>query len=328
MRINLFTVSVVGVLLAVGCAGKAPTGTSMMTAVNREPWQGPQLTGEKITSAHYRIFTTTQRSSLLSMMPGFMEAAYGNYLRMTGLPERALKEPMPIYLMASRDEWAAVTKAVMGPGSSEIALQIEAGGYCYEGVCVFWAMHGLGTLSTASHEGLHQFLHHRLKDRLPMWLEEGLCASAEGFELRGDDAVLFTSDYNASRFNNLRSTITQNRFIPLSQLVSMDAGEAINGKPTEVAVGYYGQLWALSVFIRTDERYREGFRRMLADAAAGRFNETLKLPPQAVEEMRQRPRIYNKTFSEPLFRHYISDDPDGFDRHYRAFCYKLCGLEF
>ena len=40
-----------------------------------------------------------------------------------------------------------------------------------------WDMGGIGTLGTASHEGLHQFLACRMKDHLPMWVEEGLCTT-------------------------------------------------------------------------------------------------------------------------------------------------------
>ena len=106
----------------------------------------------------------------------------------------------------------------------------------------------------------------------------------------------------------------------------MDGGDVARDF-TERAVGYYGQLWALAMFIRSDPEYRSGMARLLADAEAGRLHEALKVPPQALTELQLRGRIYNRTISEPLFRHYICEDLDAFERQYVAFAKQLAGLK-
>ncbi|MFZ1992153.1 MAG: hypothetical protein WAW96_20555, partial [Alphaproteobacteria bacterium] len=242
---------------------------------------------------------------------------------LTGLGDRPGEALMPIYLMGTRQEWASLTASIVGPGAGPY-LSLQAGGYCYQGVCVFWDIGNLGTFSVASHEGLHQFFHHRLRDRLPMWLEEGLCTVAEGYEVSGDQ-VAFTPQRNNFRFTDLRAALVQDRCLPLETLLAMDSGEAVSGAH-EQAVGYYGQLWALLQFIRSVPAYYAGLQRLLADAEAGTLYQTLNVSPQDLAAWRHQGRAYNKTVSVPLFRYYISQDLAGFQRDYKEFAKKLARL--
>jgi len=294
----------------------------MVTAVKTTPWSAG-ANGRELTSAHYRIFTTASNRTLVAYMPGFMEAAYGNYLDLTGLADRPGAEPMPVYLMATRQEWVALTESVVGKNAGP-HLQLQAGGYCYKGTCVFWDIGSLATFSVAAHEGLHQFFYHRLRERLPMWLEEGLCTLAEGYQVNGD-MVTFTVDRNIFRFTDLRAALVQSRFRRLEELLSMDSGEAVGGS-TYQAVGYYGQLWALAQFIRSNDTYRRGMQRLLANAEAGNLHQALGMSPQELGNLRRQGKTYNKTVSLPLFRAYVSSDLAGFEKEYRAFAQKLARL--
>jgi len=302
-----------------GCDG--PAGQPMVTQTRTSYWRTPTGNGQEIDTEHYRIFTTATSRELLSHLPGFMEAAHRNYLALTGLPERAGAERMDIYMMGTRPEWAELTKSRLG-AQAGMYLGIEAGGYCYDKVCVFWDMGGLGTFSTAAHEGLHQFFAHRMRDQLPAWLEEGLCAVAEGYEVT-ERNVTFTPDRNNPRFSNLRQVITQGRWHPLDKLLPMHAGD-ITGQVGERSVEYYGQLWALAQFIRSSPGYRGGLARLLADAEAGRLREAMKPSPGDVNRLGGVE--YNRAMSEPLFRRYISDDLESFERQFRSFAVKLAKL--
>jgi hypothetical protein len=318
-------------LLAAAMASLACTprtdsgGVAMTTEVRRAPWQTGETAGSELTTAHYRIFTTATNRALVTYTPGFLEAAYRNYLDLTGLTDRPDVAPMPVYLMGTRREWASLTTSVVGERAAGPYLSIQAGGYCYEGVCVFWDIGVLGTFSVASHEGLHQFFHHRLRDRLPMWLEEGLCTTAEGYELAGD-RVTFTPQRNNFRFTDLRGAIVQGRLMPLEELLTTDSGEAIGGSQ-EQATGYYGQLWALVQFIRSNPATLAGMQRLLADAEAGRLHQALNVSPRELAALRHRGREYNKTVSLPLFRLYIGGDLPAFERDFKAFALKLARLQ-
>ncbi|MFB3890788.1 MAG: hypothetical protein ACE15C_02065 [Phycisphaerae bacterium] len=302
-----------------GCADQF-RGQSMRVEVKQDDWSHGDTVGHVLVSDHYRIYTTTSNRIVLSYMPGFMEAAYHNYLKVTGLADRPQK-PLDIYMMGTRKEWADLTEAILGP-ESETYQSIEAGGYCYNKVCVFWDMGGIATLGTASHEGLHQFLACRMKDHLPMWLEEGLCTTVEGYDMQGD-LVAFTPHTNIMRFSDLRSAIFQDYWIPLAKLLPMDASDAVVGKSTERAVGYYGQLWALALFIQSEPAYRAGLKNLLADAEAGRIGQALGMTGAEMARLARNGRAANKALSEPIFRHYISSDLAGFEKQYRQFAMKL-----
>ncbi len=311
-----------------GCdrgAGPAnPQSMPLTIKYDSRPWSGPQLAGIQMESEHYRIYTTAQRQLLRGAMPGYMEAAYENYLKLTGLGEKPLGHLLPVYVMGSRSQWSALTQHIFGD-RSQLYLSIEAGGFCHRGVCVLWDIGGHTTLSVAAHEGLHQFLHHRLEGQLPMWAEEGLCVSAEGFEINAGE-VTFTPAVNNTRLIALRKVIVQNRWRELPRLLPMDAGD-IAGEATEYAVGYYAQLWALVQFIRSRGDYRAGFERMLADAQAGELHRALKYTPRRMKSLRRSGRAYNRVVSGPLFEHYISSDLERFDRQYKNYASLLAGLK-
>ena len=199
-----------------GCTpAPAPRGRSLTTRVSSGPWQTPYGPGRRLGTKRYQIFTTVSGKKLGQYLPGFMEAAHENYLRLTGLGPKPIGKPLTVYMMANRQQWDELTLHQIGR-----RVNIEAGGYCRDGVCVFWDIGILASLSVAAHEGLHQFFHFRLRDRLPMWLEEGMCVVAEGYVVeRG--AVVFTPARNVSRFNDLRNALVGQHWRGLKELLPM-----------------------------------------------------------------------------------------------------------
>ena len=306
---------------AVGCESREEisSATSMVVQAQRTTWQSPFGPGEEIRSTNYRIFVTTRNAALRQNLPGFMEAAYSHYVELTGLPRANGPQRLDLYVLADRQQWAHLTTHHFGEQQSKVYLQLEAGGYMSDGVCVLWDIRVVPTLSVASHEGLHQFFHHRLKDRIPMWAEEGLCSNAEGFELLGN-AVRFTPADNPSRFITLRNTLGNGHWTPLEKLLPMDAGDAISRHPSK-AIGYYAQVWSLILFIRSTPAYREGFQQMLRDAQDGKLVTALGMHLPA-----RSGRQYNRTISVPAFRHYITNDLASFEKDWRRYALKLANL--
>jgi len=316
----LLAAAVLAALPAVGCEPAPEPKTvrsSLDVRMSTRPWKTPYADGLLLESAHYRIYTTADRPMLRTYLPGYMEAAHRNYLELTGLPAREVERPMDLYMLGSRNEWAALTRHVVRE-QIDLYLSIQAGGYCYEGVCVFWDI-GPHTLSIAAHEGLHQFFDRRLKDPLPMWAEEGLCVTAEGFELQGE-SVRFTPERNLSRFQTLREVIGGGRWIAADALLAMDAGDAVAHNPY-TAVGYYAQLWALVHFLRSRPEHRAGLERMLQDAEAGRFARTI-----GPDLARLRGRAFSRAAGRKLFETYITADIAGFDREFYAHAKNLAKL--
>ena len=329
MRIQTILLLMVALPTLAGCNSPEtivkPTSYPIVIDVEDRPWDTPHGKGQLLVTNHYRIYTTIRRRPLREYLPGLMEASHKRYLDLTGLSDRPSAKRMPMYVMATRPEWAALTTARLGKRAGPV-LSITAGGYCYAGVCVLWDIGPRATLSVAAHEGLHQFFSHRLAQSLPMWLEEGICVLAEGHQIH-EGSLVFTPKNNPGRITALRNAIVNNHWIEIAKLLPMDAGDAVGTGIAEKAVGYYGQVWALSMFIRSTPKYNKGMRRMVSDAQNGRMHLALGLTADALAALKRHGRAYNRTVSAPLFKHYISDDPAVFDVEYLAFSRKLAGLE-
>ncbi len=304
-----------------GCGYRRPESASAQMALPavRTQWHFGDIRGEEQATEHYRIYTTTRNRILLEYLPGFMECAREHYLLLTGLGASAEAKPMPVYMLATRQQWAVMTRTVTRP-REKIFLAIENGGYCYRGKCVFWDMRHTATFSIASHEGLHQFFHHRLRQHIPAWAEEGLCVLAEGLTVQGS-RVRFHPKRNPARLLDLRRAIAGGRWLDLVELLSTDAGDHITGAHGR-GPEYYGHLWALLVFIRSRPEYRQGLERMLQDAAAGSLRDELEVPP-----IMGAGRSYARAIAVPAFKHYIDADLAGFEKRFRKFARELAKME-
>lgn len=305
-----------GLVLA-GCdpQNQTPAGVSMETRVDRKPWGSGQRAGEVLLTRHYRIYTTVRDDRLLNILPGFMEAAYDTYTEVTGLSPDGTVGPMPMYMMGTRGDWESLNATQFGRDSGP-SVVIENGGYTYKGVTVCYDIGGMATLSVASHEGLHQFLHHRLKDRIPLWAEEGLATTCEGF-ITEDGFVRFMPDKNVLRIIDLHNALAGGEWIGLEELLTTNTPEQAAKGPGR-SLGFYGQLYALCYFLRTHEQYKPRWEAMIRDASEGRYHEVLSPFEQRLAKSRRRSQV-----GLPIFRHYITEDLEGFEAEYREFAEKL-----
>ncbi|MBN1943311.1 MAG: hypothetical protein JW849_08460 [Phycisphaerae bacterium] len=321
MRLVCLTMFLPAIL---GCEPKtaktqpAPTSVrTLSTPFRGTVWETPFGQGQKIATRHYQIFTTVQDSALLATLPGFMEAAYQNYLDIVqqDIPPN---QPMPMYMMASRAEWEALT--INRFGHAGPARVVEDGGYTFQGVTVCWAIGRTATFSVASHEGMHQFLYHALKNRLPLWAEEGLATTAEGFILdRG--TVRFTPDQNLMRLTDLRTAIIHGHWLDLPTLLTTNTAAVARSGEQAKTVGYYGQLYALMSFLRHDETYGPKWRAMFHAAREGKFQEVLSRG-----QMQLRGMFYYQLVGRQLFEHYITTDLETFEADFLRYARQLVKL--
>jgi hypothetical protein len=288
-------------------------------AVATAAWKFGNIDGVELDTDHYRIFTTTNNRTLQGYLPGFMECAYADYLRLTGLPATpGPAEGMNLYVFADRAQWAAMTQTITGP-QADTYLSIQFGGYCFEGTCVLWDLRSDATFSIAAHEGLHQFFHHRLCDPLPAWTEEGLCVLAEAVNV-GGETPKFDPQHHALRISTLRQAEANGRMLPLTEMLSTDAGDQVIKAPGQ-SPEYYAQLWALLMYIRSEPAYRAGLEKIIADAAAGKLRTNMNMPADVVTG-----RAYSRGAGQPIFEKYITRDLAGFEQGYRVFAKKLAGF--
>ena len=305
-------------LSLVGCGEAPSTSQSLETKQRVGVWTGGPERGRVVETDHYRVFTTVHRRAVDDSIGGFLEAALRQYTDLTGLSSPSNGGPMEVYLFATRGEWAALTESRFGPGAAPSRL-LEYGGYTHQGVTVCWDIGGLATFAVASHEGMHQFLSRRLVDRLPLWAEEGLAATAEGFVM-DNGQVRFTPDHNVLRLADIERALTRGPWLPIDQLLEANSvSQASRG--SSAGVSYYGQLYALCHFLRHDPAYRDGWRRMIAEAADGRLSGRLPLAQRGLA----RP-AYDRAAARKLFETYITTDLPAFEQRYRQHAKGMVGL--
>ncbi|MCL2330206.1 MAG: DUF1570 domain-containing protein [Phycisphaerae bacterium] len=315
-----------GSMLLVGCAG---AGLHEVPFEQRA-WTSPVKTqGVQLLTEHYDIRTTLQDDGLRDCLPTFMENCFLEYSKLVPLPtttpaasatsptdtQQSTKPRMVIYLYGKRIEWAAFTKG-FAPAQAETYLHIHAGGYMDSATSVTFYDGRDHTLSLLAHEGLHQYLACYFSHSVPAWLNEGLATQFEDFDLDGARPI-FQTKQNLTRRNHLQQAVAlENGMIPLRDLLSMHAGQAVV-KTGQAARGYYAQVWAMVSFLREEPSYRKQFARLLADAGTERLRVNIRAYRATMPAAREM------SDGEVVFRHYITEDLDGFAREYRAYAQTL-----
>lgn len=325
---RLLSAALAAALLA-GCGAQRPASPTVALAqpVERRPWSFGGIEGRRLRTEHYDVFTTSNVHARTERLARFLEAARGQYETMTGLagPGADEQDHWAVYLLADRNQWAALTEQVVRERAG-VYLRVESGGYSYAGVCVFWDISPVVTYVIAAHEGMHQFLYYRTRQGLPAWVEEGLATLAEGFSFdRNGDYVFFHPQRNTLRQEDLRRSILSGRLRRVEQLALMDAEDNATGR-TDRAVEYYGQLWALLLTIYSDPQYAAGVRRMLADAGEGRLRDELGIPRAEWARLVRDAKLYNREVGRRALTHYIDADLSRLQARYEAHARRLAGL--
>ena len=271
-RIAVFCACGLGLFLAGGCTVKEGEWLSSKAVHSPqlpegEPWSFEGVEGLVISTAHYRIYTTVSDAEQLEKIPAFLESAYQKY--MAFLPSAdSDEEPLNMYLFERRSEWESYTRQNTGP-LAKVYLKIQAGAYSHDSTCVAYLLERYHTLGVLAHEGFHQFSSRRLGHRIPAWMEEGLACNFEAHFWRAGKAV-FSPDLNEFRVSALKKALRNDSLFSLPELLGMQAGDAVDLPPEKTAT-FYAEAWALTRFLQEGQRgkYRQAFRQLLDDAAAG-----------------------------------------------------------
>jgi hypothetical protein len=287
-----------------------------------EVWKNERGPGLRLATAHYEIFTTLLEPSMLDRVPGFVESAYQAYN--SQLPEPIeTSTKFTIYLFAGRRQWEDFTRAFAGE-QAEMFCTIKAGGYYHNGTCVAYDIGAERTFSVLGHEGWHQFNGRHFKYRLPSWLDEGL---AMLFEVHGaeDGAFYFDPARNAYRLDALKKTLSEDRMIPLEELIATNPGDVLATDQADGAMAFYSQSYALVRFLReAGYGQRLGtYRRLLADGLRGDW--PLDEVSKRIATDRNMPRtiLWNHIVGLLLFQDYIGDDFGRIEAEYLAFCRQI-----
>ena len=292
-----------------GCASSNRNVGPASAIVRIDPWIFDGDHGAAIVTRHYVIYTTIPDERWRESFAQLMEAALAQYSQLA--PDVPLTHrPMECYVFASRREWATFTSAKTGTDAT-IYLHITRGGYTVRDWFVAFYIGEAGTFSVAAHEGFHQFAARHFKTRIPPFLEEGIACLFENVQWEMG-VPTWKLDTNPNRLGSLRTAIAAGQFIPLSELITLHAGQVVNGPKARISA-FYGESWAFAQFLWTadNKKFRPRLQRLLADAAAGKIQGILSRPIDAV--------FWNPATAKPLLERYLGSDLqtlDGEFQHY------------
>ena len=260
-----------GAICATGCA-TADRGRATFSV--NVSWTGDGLTGRRITTEHFDIYSTLHDEELESALPSILEAAYRRFSKDLPTPDVA-GERLTVYVLGTRGEWDRFTR-VRYPDRYEVYSRIRHGGYTEGDTSVSFYTDRSATVATLVHEAWHQYLGSRFDGPIPAWIHEGLACYHESLHLDGAKPV-FTPRRNTFRINRLRDAVQSNALLTIRELVETDAGVVLSQDHSRITDTYYAQAWALILFLRHDPAgQRAGdFDQMLADLADGTFRVKL-----------------------------------------------------
>jgi hypothetical protein len=278
--------------------------------VEPSPQAGPNAS--EVRTEHYTIYSTVEnRPDLLAKMGQLMEGAYLQYRTLA--PEAPPTDhPMLCYLFSTYNEWANFTIAHTG-ADSQVYLKISRGGYTIQDWYVsYYLGNDIGTYSVAAHEGWHQFVARHFLGRLPPFLEEGIACMFEDVDWEGD-LPRWNLSLNPSRTLSLRKVLDNNEQFPLSELITLHAGQVVGRSGIKIEA-FYAQNWAFARFLWEGEnkKYRPALQQLLADTAAG----TVADPTGS---LRRKYLPWNPDGVRPMLEHYLGEDLSVIQTEFDAF---------
>ncbi len=241
-----------------------------------EAWTFEGIRGRAITTASFRVYTTSPDSLTIARLPAFLEGALTHYRsELAALPAPGAR--METYMMPTRPQWERLTRRLLGDKAGPY-LRIVRGGFAAGGRGVYFDIGPRDSLLIAAHEGWHQYAQTTFKGAMPVWLDEGVAAYMEGFrwDPAQPDRAIFLAWSNPERFDRLRDAARTGRLLPLSELLSTTPQRQIRHGSSQILT-YYAQLWALIHFLHEGEgrRHAPALSRLLRDAASGRVENVL-----------------------------------------------------
>jgi hypothetical protein len=301
-------VFVVAIAMVAGCA-RSGAETPALITIQRTPWTCHGVSGHRVDTAHYAIHTTIEDQQVVETLARVLEGAYEQFSRAAPAVDRTGR-PMLCYVFATRTQWARHTQNMTG-GDASVYLRILRGGYTVNDVFVSYDIGAVAMYSVAAHEAFHQYAARHMDARLPPFLEEGLACTFESITFN-DGAPRWDLDTNLSRGRNLSNAIELGHTWPLDELIKTHAGNVVGLRPARIEA-FYAQCWAFARFLQegNDGRYRQGLRRLLADAAAGTLttgNGPIRQPADGA---------WDPQTARPLLEHYLGADLEQIDQGFQ-----------
>ena len=208
----------------------------------------------KLTSPHFRMYTTSGRAKAVDALRTFEEAH--DFFAARSFSKPVAEDPVQIIAFSSEKEYAP--------------YRVNKGAFAYYQRghnCYYIVMQQLGreALPAAIHEYTHLFVEH-LGLRLPLWLNEGLADVYSSLQHRRDQLMVGTPP--PGRLEALRALGP----LDIRVLLNVNRESEYYNKPHAMAQ-FYAESWELAHMLLLGKKYRAGFPHFVTDVASGKSAE-------------------------------------------------------
>lgn len=212
-----------------------------------------------VESVHYHIHTDLD-PGLTNDLAQRLDEMFEQYsARLADLKLHTNKK-FEVYLFEQHQDYLAFTEnkvpnsgGMFMPEREELAAYLEGQGRDY-------------LRRTLQHEAFHQFASIAFKDRLPVWLNEGLAESFEEGIWTGKELLL--GQVPPRRLRQLQANVENHRFVPFEQFMTIDHATWQHDM-ADLTTGQarYCQAWAMTHFLifATEPNGKPAFRQRLID---------------------------------------------------------------
>lgn len=222
-----------------------------------------------IQSKHYQVYTTADVRDARPVAQ-HMDLVYDEYARRFRAFRSERQLHMPLYLFATQDEYHTFLRShdIHGEGTGGIFFIRDN----VRGLATWLSDRPMRvTLETLQHEGFHQFAHHHIGARLPLWVNEGLAEYfGDAKMVGGQMRIGFAS---GRRITAMQDAVNDGKVIDLDELMAMPTGRWQMNLVRNRERGrlQYDQSWSMVHFLihGDDGRYRQAFERYLTRLSEG-----------------------------------------------------------
>ena len=303
-------------IFLLGLAGCASSGRpEPSTAI--DPWKDGGLSGQRIVTPHFELFTTVTDTEFVAALPRLLESAHDQFEKT--LPSPADNHRLTSYLFQSRPQWEHFCRE-RWPARSDVVTRIHLGGYTSGDTSASFFADRSTAIATLVHESWHQYVAARF-DSMPGWLHEGMACYFEAVEWDGATPRC-GSVRNSFRLNSLRAALEPGRWRPLAELLDSRVADLLGSGDSCATHEYYAQVWALVVYLQHSGQnaHAQTLTTLFHDIADGSLRT--KVSAWRVTSG-VAPDI---DYAAAVFQTYFGSNLAPMDLALKQYAQKLCGL--
>lgn len=236
-----------------------------------QPPAPPSTTKAIVQESKYYAIETDLPTERAAWVGRLMDAAGAEYDRRFKGFRGTIRQKLRVRVFATKESYLAALGRTTDASNAEFTAGLFNGA---DGIVYTYDAPDLE--KTLKHECFHQFVHHVVGGRLPVWANEGLAEYFEEGQFDVRTGRLTLGAVPANRVGMLQAAKAQNNLLPVSYILKMSSAMWHENMSTPLGSLQYAQAWALCHFLVHAEggKYASYFDKYLRELDQGLDGET------------------------------------------------------